>query len=310
MANHLKKFNLIILLVSYLLIILCGVSHAGSDNTIIIPLVKYYVIADANTAIFLKEYCNKTEVKYEIISDGRIKAGPFLSGYEANWLTSLTAHASTVEEDDFTATNIENVDSLKLLYSDAEKISGKTWALLTPRFQQALIKAIDPDTEQPAFYLLSKGYFLGIATHPWVDFYQDSFGLACIDSPGSPIFIQIISGARGTGYKSELCRIWYFDRDQHLKILLYEFQASEFSELVEGYITFFTCLRLSADKNTLAVQYYHLRGNIKHDRGDGSIKAGRDKSNSNINVLEKVEIRKGRHKAYPISQAAIKNKKL
>ena len=306
MSDYLKKINLIFLLVSYLLIVLCEISHALPTGNIIIPLVKYYVIADTKTAVFLKEYCSKTGMKYEIISGGRIKAGPFLSGYEANWLTGLTAHARTIEEDDFTATNIDNVDSLRLIYSDYDwgRISGKTWALLTPYFKHTIIKAIVPDMEKPAFYLLSKGYLLEIATHPWTDFYQDSFGLAFVDSPGSPIFIQIISGGRGTGCKGEICRIWLFDVDKRAKILVYEFDASEFLGLEEN--ASFTCSRLSADKNTLTVQYYHLTGDIKHARGDGSIKAGTDKSNSNINILEKVEIEKGTHKTYPINQAAIK----
>jgi hypothetical protein len=285
---------------------LSGTSPSRPHDNIIIPLVKYYVIADNKTATFLKEYCDKTEMKYEIIPDGRIKAGPFLSGYEANWLTGLTAHARTIEEDDFTAANIDNVDSLKLIYSDSGKISGKTWALLTPYFKHKIIKAIVPDIEQPAFYLLSQGYLLEIAIRPWVDFYQDSFGLAFVDSPSSPIFIQVIGGGRGTGCKSEICRIWHFDIDERVKIPLYEFEASDFLGLEED-VTF-TCSRLSADKNTLIVQYYHLTGNIKHARGDGSIKGGTDKSDANINILENVEIEKGEYKTYPTGQAAIKEK--
>lgn len=308
LSRHFVIFALVlgIVLVTGYSFALAGTSPSRPHDNIIIPLVKYYVIADAKTAVFLKEYCDRTEMKYEIISDGRIKAGPFLSGYEANWLTGLTAHARTIEEDDFTAANIDNVDSLKLIYSESEKISGKTGALLTPYFKHTIIKAIVPETEKPAFYLLSKGYLLGIATHPWVDFYQDSFGLAFIDSPDSPLFIQIISGARGTGCKDEICRVWHFDRDKHLKIPLYQFQASEFLGFEDAFA--FTCSRLSVNKNTLTVQYYDLTGNIKDVRAAGSIKGGTDRSNTNINILEEVEIKKGECKTYPIDQAVIQEK--
>lgn len=305
--DQLKKLNLLIfLLICNWLISQPIMAHSKPIDNIIIPLVKYYVVADGKTAGFLREYCNKTEIKTETISNGRIKAGPFLSGYEANWLTGLTANANTIREDDFIAKNIDNLDIRKIIHSDSDKISGKVWFFLTPFFKHTIVKNEVSDKEQPVYYLSSKEYLLEIATHPWVDFYQGSFGLALIDSFNSPIFIQINGGGRGSGYKHEIYRIWYFDTERRVQIPLYEFDASEFVGF-ENDVTF-TSTRLLVNKNSLKVKYYHLTGNIRRARDDGSIKSGTDESNSDINILDKIRIKKGEDKTYSIARAVIKGK--
>jgi hypothetical protein len=218
-------------------------------------VVGYDVVVAGGAPAFFLRYCEATEVPVARTPGGGLRAGPFLSAYEASWLAGLTPHAraelsarpgrgrsgfAVPDEERYRA---ELGGAPSMVRATEHIIAGITFVDASLRFVTGM--------ERRALYAWLGGSWRRVADFPWPDDpYQSSFGLAVGGSPAAPVFLQVENDGRGTGAKRERLRAFRLgsggERGDLGAVLLTEFLEHD------GALRF-TCSRL--DPAARFVQY-------------------------------------------------------
>lgn len=191
------------------------------------PLVEFYVTVQKGDHLFFNQYCRKTGVQVQKLPNHQLKAGPFISGYEATWLSGMTPYSQVLEVDKFKpyAAKIA-LNDLKQAQTEWIRIKDAPNVKATKmEFDSYAIIRFRSDWGAE-YFLKTKTLLKSIGFRSSTDFYQESFGLGIIDMDHHPYFLSVENGARGTGEKSEIFRLWTFNSEKRL--VLHDFKTVGF----------------------------------------------------------------------------------